>query len=64
MPKKAISSTQVRLDPLLSKKVDELRGKCGFKVSRAAFVDTLILKGINSMEAKEDGDLGESSFKK
>ncbi len=69
MPKKTISSTQVRLMPELAKRVDALRCKIPYKVSMNSFVNSLISVRVFDLEARDrvgdsTGDTGESSFKK
>jgi len=54
MSKKPDKITQVRINPELAKKVDELRDKCEFKVSRNSFVESLIAKGIGATEKISD----------
>lgn len=46
MKKKPAASTQVRIDMGLSNEIDILRAGFGVRTSRAAFVESLIRKGI------------------
>jgi len=59
---------QVRINPDLGAKVEELRERYEARVSKAAFVELLITRGIGVTEPKQRicdlADNSESTFKK
>ena len=55
--------TQVRLDVDLANELDELRQSFGFRVSMAAFVESLIRKGLKA-DGISDDTQPDSTFKK
>ena len=54
MTKKTTKITQVRINPELSKRIDDLRIRSSFKVSRNSFVEFLLNDSVTSAER---GDL-------
>lgn len=67
--KKTIYSGHIRLDEELSDELDLMRSNFGFKISRSAFVGSVIRAGIPVIKKMhnlqtDDSDPAESAFKK
>ncbi len=67
MKKKPVTSMQIRIDEEVSDEIDLMRSNFGFKISRSAFIGSVIRAGIpviKQLHNLQDSDTGESSFKK
>ena len=71
MKKKPLSPTQVRIDDDLSDEIDLMRSNFGFKISRTAFIGSIIRAGIpviKQLHGPKINDLSDtqpdSTFKK
>lgn len=66
MKPKTVSSTQVRIDEDLATEIDLMRSNFGFKISRSAFIGSIIRAGIPVIKqfGSKPGDMGESTLQK
>ncbi len=63
--KKPTKVMQVRISPELATRIDAMRDQSEFVISRPAFVEALLYRGIEfSKQSAVESDTGESSFKK